>query len=222
MSDKSKTLSPAPTVTYLRVREIFHDFLRYRYGDFPINLPDSSRLYNELVVGLAENVSLYKMSYSSFSQMAYSLGTEKDQILDLPMEGRARERYLPSQEDVRKLVPFVIPRDVIRGGKLVRTNPWFQLTSGACTRLNKLIEAEFWAAFSEFDQRFNLYCSRVGERYNQEISIERFIQMVGMDMRYEDTLARYWRKKKVADGKRFSSFSKKEHTDRLCEFLAGR
>jgi hypothetical protein len=46
--------------------------------------------------------------------------------------------------------------------------------------------------------------------------------MVGMDMRYEDTLARYWRKKKVADGKRFSSFSKKEHTDRLCEFLAGR
>jgi hypothetical protein len=85
----------------------------------------------------------------------------------------------------------------------------------------RVIEGEFWAAFSEFDQRFNLYCARAGERYNQEISIERFIQMTGMDMRFEDTMARYWRKKKVEDSKRFSSFSKKEHTDSLRLFLNG-
>jgi hypothetical protein len=212
--------SPAPVVTYLRVREIFHDFLRYRYGEFPINLPEGSRLYAEFSMGLAENPTLYKMSYSGFSQAAYRSAFDPD-FHDTPADSRGRERFLPTDDDARKLVPFVLPREVIKGGKLARTNQWWQLTSGGCTRMAKVIEAEFWAAFSEFDQRFNLYCARAGEPYNQEISIERFISMTGMDMRHEDTMARYWRKKKVADNKLFSSFSKKEHTDSLRHFLSG-
>jgi hypothetical protein len=220
MSKDSKNLNLTPTVTYLRVREIFHDFLRYRYGEFPINLPECSRLYGEFVMGLAENPTLYKMSYSGFSQAAYRLAFDED-FHDVPSDTRGRERFLPTDDDRRKLVPFILPRDVVKGGKLVRTNQWFQLTSGGCTRMAKVIEAEFWAAFSEFDQRFNLFCERSGERYNQEISIERFICMTGMDMRHEDTMARYWRKKKVADNKLFSSFSKKEHTDSLRYFISG-
>lgn len=208
------------SVTYLRVREIFHDFLRYRYGDLPINLPEGSRLYGEFVCGLAENPTLYKMSYSGFSQAAYRMAFDPD-FREVPADTRGRERFLPTEDDARKLIPFVLPREVVLGGRLVRTNQWFQLTSGACSRMAKIIESEFWASFSEFDQRFNLFCMRAGERYNQEISIERFMILTGMDMRFEDTMARYWRKKKVSDNKLFSSFSKKEHTDSLRHFLSG-
>jgi len=210
MSKKEQTLPP---VTYVRVREIFHPFVRYKYGDFPVDLPETCRLYDAMATSLVPNYAMRKIAYSCFSQAAFEYDPS---ITAQPSPGNL---YLPSEEDRGKLVPFLMPASVVIGGRVVPTDKWFQLTVSGYKQATAIIESEFWNKFVEFDQKFRLYCCRSGAKYEQGAGMEKFMRLVGMDMRFKETLARYWRGKKAADMKMFSAYSRKEHTDKLREYL---
>lgn len=208
-------------VTYVRVREIFHAYLRYQYGDWPLSLAETGRLYEAFSTSLVPNVSLYRMNYSTFSQNAFRVSERcsEEEVEDLRSDGV----FLPSAKDRAKLVPFCLPHTVWFGRSTVHTNGFFQVTASGYRMMNRIIEDEFWAKFVEFDRMFSLYCYRTGLRYSQDGCIERFMQLLGMDMKFEDTFARYWRKKKESDRRSFSCFSNKEHTERLrCFFESER
>lgn len=206
-----------PLVTYIRVQEIFRPFLRYKYGDFPIDLPVTScKLYDILSVDIAANYKMKRMCYSSFSMAAYQCSFPDEGVNALFYE-IPEDAYLPSEAEKVKLVPFVLPASIICGGRRVQTNKWFQLTNSGYQEFSAVLKNEFWNAFVDFDQKFNLYCYREGKKYNQEISIEKFMIKIGMDMNKEDILARYWRKKKDTDKRLSSRFNMKESTISLRE-----
>lgn len=212
---RKSTPEPLLPVTYIRVRELFHAFLSYKYGDGPIDLPVSgSELYNILASGLVPNYRMARVCYSSFSGAAYDAAFGHGDLFLFP-EGSCTEPLLPKPEDQKKLIAFVMPRSVIIGGRRVDTDKWFQLTSSAYKEFNRSLESEFWAAYIKHDQRYNLYCLREGRKYNQELSMEKFMQLVGMDFALEDNFARYWRKKKQTDPKLFDYYSNKDSTAML-------
>lgn len=203
-------------MTYVRVRKIFHAFLVYRYGNMPIDLPAGCLLYNRLVDRLVPNYSLRRMSYSSFSQEAYnrSLQMDDDAVRSLSREQRV---YLPSSDDRMKLVPFVMPRSIVFGGVCRQTDRWFQ--SSNTSELCKEIEDQFWDFFIDTDRKYSLYCVRNGKEYKHEDSVEKFMQLVGMDFDDEENLIRYWRaKRNEADRSDLRSF-KRQPTSSLMDKL---
>lgn len=216
MAQKDVIDSNVP-VTYIRVREIFHAYLRYQYGEFPLSLPEVGRLHEVFSTSLVPNCSMYRMNYSAFSQQAYMMG---ESMTDIEIAAQRKQGvYLPSEADRRKVIPFVLPHTVFMGRKLVQTNGFFQVTSSGYRQMGRIIEDEFWSKFIDFDRMFSLYCCRTGTRYSQDESVERFMMLIGMNMKFEDTFSRYWRKKKETDRKAFSLYSNKEHTERLKEFF---
>lgn len=204
-------------VTYIRVRELFHAFLRYKYGDFPLSLPEASRLYGILSVSLVSNYRMCQTTYSTFSEAAFNFSQQEYEDSAIGID---RDKiHLPGEEDRKKLVPIVMPLTVISGGKLVQTNQWFQVSNSGYTEMSKAIESEFWNSYVEFDQKFILYCCRSGEEYTQDISIEKFMQMIGMDLGHKQTLLRAWRRKKKSDSRLFSGYNGKEKNSNLKEYL---
>lgn len=202
-----------PLVTYVRIRELYRSFLNYKYSDVPIDLPVSGcALYDILSVGIVPNYRMGNICYSSLSQAAYDFAFNGCNGLFLP-DGSCTSPSLPKPEDKDRFVPFIMPRTVIIGGRRLETDKWFQLSSSAYRLFSAQVEDEFWAAYIKHDQRYNLYCYRKGLKYNQELSMEKFMQMVGMDFNLEDNFARYWRKKKQTDGKLFDHYSNKDSSD---------
>lgn len=201
-----------PIVTYVRVREIFHDFLRYKYGGLPIDLPVvDCALYNILSVGIVPNYKMYRMSYSSFSMAAYEATISEDNNIYAFCEN-GTNLFLPTEDDRKKLIPFIIPKSVILGGKRIDTDRWFQLTTGNFQNFSQQIESEFWDSYIKHDMKFNLFCCRTGRKYNQDLSMEKFMIKIGMDFNLGDTFARYWRKKKSTDSKMFDYYTNKYST----------
>lgn len=204
-----------PIVTYVRVREIFHDFLRYKYGDFPIDLPilDCS-LYNILSVGIVPNYKMFRMCYSSFSMAAYEAAFTDNDSVHFSPDNKA-SLFLPREEDKIKLIPFFMPRSVILSGRRVNTDKWFQFTFKSYQEFSLQIENEFWADYIKHDMKYNLYCCRTGRNYNQEVSMDKFMIKVGMDFSMSDLFARYWRKKKESGSKLFDYYTNKYSTANL-------
>lgn len=201
-----------PIVTYVRVREIFHSFLKWKYGDLPVDLPATDcQLYNIMSVGIAPNYKMKRMCYSSFSMSAYDAVFKTQNGNDL-FSGITENVYLPKESEQKKLIPFILPQTVILGGRRCNTDKWYQFSDKSFKEFSRQIESEFWAAYIKHDQKFNLYCYRTGKIYNQELSMERFMFKIGMDLNMEETFARYWRKKKSADKKMFDHYTNKDST----------
>lgn len=210
-----KDILSKPIVTYVRVREIFHSFLKWKYGDLPIDLPTTDcQLYNIMTVGIAPNYKMKRMCYSSFSMAAYEAAFNKSDNNNLFTEV-LDNAYLPKESECKKLIPFILPRTVILGGRRYNTDKWYQFADKSFKEFSSQIESEFWAAYIKHDQKFNLYCYRIGKVYNQEISMEKFMFKIGMDINMEETFARYWRKKKSTDKKMFDYYTNKDSTRNL-------
>ncbi len=203
-------------VTYIRVREIFHAFIRHQYGELPVSLPPSGRLYDVFSTSLVPNPTMYRLNYSTFSQAAVEASLSDDSGFPA---GTLSGLYLPSEADRAKLIPFVLPQMVYFGRTLVRTNSFFQVSSSGYRQMSRIIEDEFWAKFIDFDRMFSLYCYRTGSRYSQDESMERFMIHIGMDIKLEATFSRYWRKKKEQNRDMLCCYSNKEHTERLKLFF---
>ena len=201
-------------VVYIRVRKIFYAYLKYAYGDFPIDVPSvGCRLHDVMSCGLVPNYSMKRICYSSFSQKAYNtaFGDESRTIFDdIPSNA-----CLPSEYDKQKLVPFVMPAWVIIGGRRCATDQWFQISDKCYQEFSRCIESEFWNSFIVHDQKFNQFCYRTGKRYSQEGSVESYMRQIGMDFGEQDTLTRYWRLKKADNLRTLDRFNKKEATANL-------
>lgn len=204
-----------PLVTYIRIREIYQPYLQYTYGDLPIELPETSELYDILSTGIAPNYSMKQMCYSTFSMAAYEAGMYGTKQMALFNEGE--KTYLPKPEDKQKLVPFIIPQSVIIGGRRKKTDKWFQLTNGAYKIFRSRIESDFWNALDIFDRKVKLYCDRVNLKYGHELSMEKFMLKVGMDLDDFDSMCRYWREERSKKDKVLDQFSNKEPTVNLQE-----
>lgn len=204
-----------PLVTYIRIREIYQPYLQYTYGDLPIELPETSELYDILSTGLAPNYSMKQMCYSTFSMAAYEAGMYGTKQMALFNE--EEKTYLPKPEDKQKLVPFIIPQSVIIGGRRKKTDKWFQLANGAYKIFRSRIESDFWNALDIFDRKVKLYCDRVNLKYGHELSMEKFMLKIGMDLDDFDSMCRYWREERSKKDKVLDQFSNKEPTANLQE-----
>lgn len=206
-----------PLVTYIRIRELFHPYLKYIYGDLPIDLTETDELYDVFSTGLVPNYSMRRMCYSTFSKAAYDKGVENQQVSLFTDD--EKKVYLPKKEDRSKLVPFVMPYSVIIGGKRKKTDKWFQLANSSYNQFRNLVERSFWNALERFDKKVLLYCDRENMKYSQEMAIEKFMIKVGMDMDNFETLARYWREERSKRHACIAQYSKKEPTANLREQL---
>lgn len=206
-----------PLVTYIRVREIFQPYLAYTYGDNPIELPDTSELYDILSTGLVPNYSMKKVCYSTFSMAAYESGINGNQQVTLFNDNE--KIYLPKLEDKAKLVPFIIPQSVIMGGRRIKTDKWFQLSNGAYKPFRDRIENDFWNTLDNFDRKVKLYCDRENMKYGHELSVEKFMIKIGMNLDDFDSMCRYWREERSSRAKRYNTYSNKEPTANLREQL---
>lgn len=206
-----------PLVTYIRIRELFHPFLMFSYGDLPIDLPDTDELYDIFTTGLIPNYSMKRICYSTFSKAAYDKGIGNQQVALFCEE--PSKIFVPNEKDKQKLVPFVMPRTIIFGGKVKKTDQWFQLGNSAYRIFSEQIEKNFWNAFERFDNKVLLYCGRENLKYSIEMSIEKFMKKVGMDMDDFDTFARYWRDERKKRDENISKYSNKEPTANLREQL---
>lgn len=206
-----------PLVTYVRIREIFQPYLQYTYGDYPIDLPETSELYDILATGIVPNYSMKQICYSSFSMAAYESVFNGKQQLALFNEGE--KIHLPKQEDEPKLVPFIIPQSVIIGGRRKKTDKWYQLANSAYKMFRSRIENDFWNALGNFDRKVKLYCERENLKYGHELTVEKFMIKIGMDLDGFDSMCRYWREERTKRDKAFSQYSNKESTANLREQL---
>lgn len=206
-----------PLVTYIRIREIYQPYLQYTYGDFPIELPETSELYDILSTGLAPNYSMKQVCYSTFSTAAYDAGVNGSKQVTLFNEGE--KIYVPKPEDKPKLVPFIIPQSVIIGGRRKKTDKWFQLTNGSYKVFRARIENDFWNALDNFDRKVKLYCERENMKYGHELSVEKFMVKIGMDLDDFDSMCRYWREERSRRDKMCNTYSNKEPTANLREQL---
>lgn len=204
-------------VTYIRIRELFQPFLKYNYGEFPIDIPVMDELYDILSTGLAPNYSMKRLCYSTFSQAAYEKGMGNRQV-SLFAEDESKV-YVPKKEDKTKLVPFVMPHSVIIGGQRKNTDQWYQLVNSSYNQFRQVLESKFWNDFDNFNQKVKLYCTRENLKYSQEMAIEKFMMKVGMNLDDFDTMARYWREEKANRNQSISQYSKKEPTANLREQL---
>lgn len=194
-------------VTYVRVREIFHPYIKYTYGNLPVDLPESTQLYSILSTGLAPNYSMKKICYSTFSAAAYEYNeTDTNNIL----YSSQKKIYIPSEEDKEKLIPFVMPHSFIYGGRIMPTDKWCQITPSAYKEFRAQLEREFWHAFVNFDMKVALHCDRNGLKYTQEVAIEKFMVKIGMNLDDLETMARYWRNEKKKYETAISPYNKKE------------
>lgn len=204
-------------VTYIRIKEILHPYLRYSYGDWPIELPETDELYDIFSTGLAPNYTMRKMCYSTFSQAAYERGMGNYQIALFTDD--EKKVFLPKVEDKQKLIPFVMPYSVIIGGRRKNTDQWFQMINSAYNQFRDTIERRFWNDFDNFNEKVRLYCTRKNLKYSQELALEKFMMKIGMDMDDFDTMARYWRDKNAKKEKSVRKYSNKESTANLQEQL---
>lgn len=204
-----------PLVTYIRIKELLHPYLIYSYGDMPVNLPETDELYDILQTGLVPNYSMKRLCYSTFSMAAFEKGVENRQVA-LFTDDPAKV-FVPKPDDKSKLVPFVIPRTVIIGGRRRNTDKWFQLCNSSYNLFRTMIEKNFWNALDNFDKKVQLYCTRENLKYSIELSIEKFMIKVGMDMDDFDTLARNWREERARRNQQVTQFSHKEPTANLRE-----
>lgn len=206
-----------PLVTYIRIREFFHPFLRYNYGELPIDLPETDELYDIFSTGLTPNYSMKRICYSTFSEAAYEKGMGNKQVTFFNEDEKTL--FLPKKEDKVKLVPFVMPYAVILGGRKKKTDKWFQLANSSYNQFRNLIEHNFWNAFGKFDRKVWLYCSRENLKYSQEMAIEKFMMKIGMNLDDLDTMARYWREEKAKQNICAEQYNRKEPTANLREQL---
>ena len=204
-----------PLVTYIRIRELFHPFLKYNYGDLPIDLPETDELYDIFTMGLVPNYSMKRLCYSTFSMAAYEKGVGNGQPSFFNDE--LSKVFLPKEEDRLKLVPFLMPRSIIMGGKRKNTDKWFQLGNASYSVFRNQIEKKFWNELEKFDKKVLLYCDRENLKYSLELSIEKFMIKIGMDLDDFDTLARNWREERAKRNESIKQFSKKESTANIRE-----
>ena len=206
-----------PLVTYIRVREIYHPYLKFTYGDFPIELPVISELYDILSTGLTPNYSMKRVCYSTFSMAAYQAGVEGAQPVFFSEEPDSL--FLPKEEDKQKLVPFVMPHSVIMGGRRKNTDKWFQLANKSYKMFRDRIESDFWNELENFDRKVELYCERKNMKYSIELSVEKFMIKMGMDIDDFDSMCRYWRDERAKRNARVTKYNNKESTANLQEQL---
>lgn len=204
-----------PLVTYIRIRELFHPFLQYNYGDLPIDLPETDELYEIFTTGLVPNYSMKRICYSTFSRAAYTKGVENTQPA-LFCEDTSKI-FVPKKEEKAKLVPFLMPHSIIFGGRRKNTDQWFQLGNSAYNNFRDQLEKNFWNALETFDQKVRLYCTRDNLKYSVEMSVEKFMKKVGMNIDDFDTLARYWRDERAKRDATIKQFSNKESTANIRE-----
>lgn len=204
-----------PLVTYIRIRELFHPYLKYSYGDLPIDLPETDVLYDIFTVGLVPNYSMKRVCYSTFSKAAYMKGVENAQPALFCED--ASKIFIPKKEDKMKLVPFVMPHSIIFGGRRRNTDQWFQLGNSSYNSFRDQLEKNFWNELETFDQKVRLYCTRSNLKYSVEMSVEKFMKKVGMDMDDFDTLARAWREEREKWDSSIKQYSKKESTANIRE-----
>ena len=202
-------------VTYIRIQELLHPFLKYSYGDLPIDLPETDELYDIFTTGLVPNYSMKRVCYSTFSKAAYMKGVENAQPA-LFCEDESKI-FIPKKEDKSKLVPFLMPHSIIYGGKRKNTDQWFQLGNSAYNLFRNQIKKDFWNALETFDQKVRLYCTRDNLKYSVEMSIEKFMKKIGMDMDDFETLARNWREERAKRDGAIKQYSNKESTANLRE-----
>lgn len=204
-------------VTYIRIREIFQPYLRYAYGDYPIELPETTELYDIFSTGLLSNYAMKKVCYSTFSQAAYQAGVENRQPVFFSEE--QDKWFVPRTEDKSKLVPFVMPHSVIIGGRRKNTDKWFQLGNKGYKIFRDRIERDFWNELENFDRKVRLFCDRKNLKYSIELSVEKFMIKTGMDMDDFDSLCRYWREERARGDSAISKFTNKESTVSLQDQL---
>lgn len=206
-----------PLVTYIRIREIYQPYLKYCYGEFPIDLPEISELYDILSTSLVPNYSMKKLCYSTFSKAAYDAGVNGLQTICFAEE--ETKAYLPAEEDRSSLVPFIIPHTIISGGMRKRTDKWYQLSNKAYKFFKEKVRNDFWNALANFDRKVYLYCERENLKYSQELSVEKFMIKVGIDMDHFDSMCRYWREERKQRNSGIKQYSKKEPTANIREQL---
>jgi hypothetical protein len=191
--------------------------LKYSYGDLPVDLPETEELYDIFTAGLVPNYSMKRICYSTFSMAAYEKGIGNQQVALFSEE--PSKIFIPKKEDKAKLVPFLMPRSIIYGGKRKNTDKWFQLGNSSYKLFSNQIKKNFWNALETFDQKVRLYCTRDNLKYSVEMSLEKFMKKVGMDMDDFDTLARSWREERAKKNAVITQYSNKESTANLREQL---
>lgn len=167
-------------VTYIRVEKYLHPFVRYKYGEFPVELPVCCRLYDIFSAGLVPNYESRNICYSTCSAKKYAADRESGDLR-------------PVHE---KMVPFVMPDKVLFGGVARETNAWFQLSRKSYKVFIAQLKNEFWSLFMDFNERFRINCARLGEKYTCRYAFDQFLIKVGIDTVYLDTIYRDWRRKK--------------------------
>ena len=110
-----------------------------------------------------------------------------------------------------------MPHSIIYGGKRKNTDQWFQLGNSAYNLFRNQIKKNFWNALETFDQKVRLYCTRDNLNYSVEMSIEKFMKKIGMDMDDFETLARNWREERAKRDGAIKQYSNKESTANLRE-----
>ena len=94
------------------------------------------------------------------------------------------------------------PSEVMRNGRLVKTNTWWMLTKNGASLIRERMSVEFWRALYSYMDRFRDYCTSSGNKFVVIDGLERFMERY--DIRNSDdngernTLKREYNRKRLS------------------------
>lgn len=109
---------------------------------------------------------------------------------------------MPRGNNAGEYICIRMPAEVVRCGKLTKTNTWWTLTKNGAAAVRERMSAEFWRAIYAYMDRFRDYCLASGKPFVVIDGLERFMERYDIrnspDNGERNTLKREYNRKRGA------------------------
>lgn len=191
ITDKANEL-----VCYLRVSSYFQEYLRIKYGGFPIRFPEIHPASVVLERMISQNPSLKPLDSNCYCSAAFNYN-QNGKVFDI-------EVGVPNPDEREEFIPICLPESVHRFGGVVRTSDNWQLTQKGAKMLRKIIKREFWIDCLLFVDDCFARAQIMGEQVTKEDAIADFMTVYEIPMEHYENMITYERRQRKSIGKDIS------------------
>lgn len=190
MSTTDKTNGP---VCYLRVSAYFQEYLKIKYGGFPIRFPEVHPASVILETRISQNPSLKALDINGYCSAAFNY-KRVGKVFDI-------EIGTPAPDEREEFIPICLPESVQRFGGMVRTSDNWQLTQKGSKQLRKIIKREFWTDCLLFVDECFARARVTGENVTKEDAVADFMTIYEIPMEHYENMITYERRERKNIGR---------------------
>lgn len=183
--DKKET-SKEPNVMYVRLSKHYIQYLKTKYGD-PVLLPIMSPLNLCIERYLVNNPTMKELTTFSYSELAMNPTAWHDDISYVCIPKLTYKERL-------EYVAVVIPDELIRPGRIIKTSNSWQLSAVGAKMFRKQVKRDFWICLSNFNDDCRYRSQRMNFSLTFEDVVSDFITLYNIEMENFDNIIRSWRR----------------------------